>query len=73
MTKETILKRLLLENHITVEELIILAGNIEKEPVVYGPKTPSDFIWKEKKTNPFVDGPNPYKVMYDITTTSSKL
>ena len=47
MTKETILKRLLLENHITIEELIILAEGKQKEPVVYGPnKSKNDLLNK---------------------------
>lgn len=73
--KETILKRLLIDGHITVQELIIL-GTADfyqiRDPHSFPPKpkTPPDFIWKDKQTNPFVGGPDSNKVMYNITTTS---
>lgn len=61
MTKETILKRLLIEDKITLEELLILADNKYKEPTVYGPlkktRTAKEILdeWqmKDKRTNPY--------------------
>ena len=55
MTKETILKRLLLENHITVEELVILGAMDFYQtrdphsfpPIMYGPSMPGVAILEE--------------------------
>ena len=43
MTKETILKRLLIEDKITIEELIILAKKEYKDPIIFGPKEKQNF------------------------------
>ena len=66
MTKETILKRLLLENHITVEELVMLAETPGKTFTIDFSIIPeedkSDFLnnyWGYSfKTTPYHQSPN---------------
>ena len=66
MTKETILKRLLLENHITVEELVVLVETPGKTFTIDCSVTPkenwSDFLnnyWGYSfKTTPYHQSPN---------------
>lgn len=67
MTKETILKRLLIEGHITVQELIVLGQNDLYDtrephsfpPIVYGPSklNPPFEIYCNHDANPYL-GPN---------------
>lgn len=80
MTKETILKRLLLENHITLDELVILMDVIQKEKL-QGTK---EEVKKERKSTmdilqELIDKgytdvyPNKPYYLYDFGPSCSKL
>lgn len=74
MTKETILKRLLVEGHITIDELIILGQKDlydTRESGSFPPTHISESLLK-KWVHAHISFPGTNKVTYS-TTTSSKL